>query len=235
VNVLIVYAHPEPKSFTGALHATAIETLTRAGHEIVVSDLYAMAFNPVPGWHDFIDHDRQEYFGYEAEQRKATGGGTFALDIADEMRKVAWCDLMILQFPLWWYGLPAVLKGWIDRVFAAGFAYGGGRWFDQGAFVGKRAMLTLTTGGRESAYGIDGLQGDMDQILFPIHHGILHFTGFEVYDPFVAFGATYAEPESKDSILEEFSDRLRHLDTIPLASPPSLSDYDEEFRRIRIG
>src|SRR5262249_33667917 len=116
--------------------------------------------------------DRQEYFGYAAEQKRATEEGSFAEDLRMEMEKLEACDLLLLVFPLWWYGLPAILKGWVDRVFAAGFAYGGGRWFDQGVFCGKRAMVVTSVGGTEAAYSSDGLQGEIGQILFPIHHGI---------------------------------------------------------------
>jgi NAD(P)H dehydrogenase (quinone) len=231
MTALIVYAHPEPRSFTGALRDAAVRTLGEMGHEVLVSDLYAMRFNPVPGWHDFVDHDRAEFFGYEIEQKRAAEAGSFAPDLRAEMEKLLACDLLLLNFPLWWYGFPAILKGWVDRVFAAGFAYGGGRWFDRGVFRGKQAMLVLTTGGPESAYSPEGLQGDISQILFPIQHGVLHYTGFDVLPPFIAFGASYRSEEGKERLLGDFDDRLRKLETFASTPPPSVSDFDDEFRR----
>lgn len=231
MTVLLVYAHPEPRSFTGSLRDCAVQTLTGMGHEVLVSDLYSMGFNPVPGWHDFVDHDRLEFFGYEIEQKRAAEGGSFAADLQCEMAKLAQCDLLILNFPLWWFGLPAILKGWVDRVFAAGFAYGNGRWYDQGIFRGKRAMLLLTTGGPETAYSESGLQGEIGRILFPIHHGILHYTGFDVLPPFVAFGATYKSHDGKDRVLEECRQHLTSLEQLQAIPPESLGDFDDSFRR----
>lgn len=89
MKVLIVYAHHEPKSFNGALRDTAVAVLTAAGHEVAVSDLHAMNFNPVAGPGDFTgplanpDH------------------GTLAADIVAEQEKLRWADAVILQFPLY--------------------------------------------------------------------------------------------------------------------------------------
>lgn len=81
--------------------------------------------------------------------------GTQSADIAGEQEKLLWADTVIFQFPLWWFSLPAIMKGWIDRVYAYGFAYGVGEhsdthWGDrygEGTFAGKRAMLVVTAGG----------------------------------------------------------------------------------------
>jgi NAD(P)H dehydrogenase (quinone) len=91
--------------------------------------------------------------------------------------------------------MPAILKGWVERVYAYGFAYGVGehsdvRWGDrygEGTLAGKRAMLIVTTGGWESHYAQRGINGPIDDILFPIQHGILHYPGFEVLPPFVLY------------------------------------------------
>lgn len=231
MNVLLVFAHPEPRSFSGALRDAARAVLESEGHTVVESDLYAMDFNPVPGWHDFVDHDRQEYFGYAEQQKRAHAEDSFAPDLRAEMEKLAACDVVLLVFPLWWYGMPAILKGWVDRVFAAGFAYGGGRWFDRGVFCGKRGMVAVTVGGPETAYAPDGLQGDIRQILFPIHRGVLQYTGFSVVEPFVAFGASYANPDERQNILSAFRERMRSLSESPADPAPCLNDFDQNFRR----
>lgn len=211
MKALVVFAHPEPRSFTGAMRDTVVQTLTEEGHEVEISDLYAMNFNPVPGWHDFVDHDRAESFRYEAEQKRAHEAGSFASDLVAEMQKLSNCDALIFVFPLWWYGLPAILKGWVDRVFASGYAYSGGHWYHQGVFRGKRSMLCLTTGGPASSYGSDQLQGPIGSILYPIHHGILQFTGFDVAPPFVAYGSSYATPEAQTVLLDQLKDLIRRL------------------------
>lgn len=229
VNVFIVHAHPEPKSFNGALTDLARRTLQGAGHAVEVSDLYAMKFDPVSDRRNFTTTKDADYFKQQIEEMHATQSGGFASDIAAEMQKLAWCDAMILQFPLWWFSVPAILKGWVDRVFAMGRIYGGGKWYDNGVFAGKRAMLSLTTGGPDSIYAETGLNGNIHEILFPINHGILRFTGFDVLPPFIAWAPVRASDERRREYLEAYRQRLLTLwETEPI-SYPSLDDYDERF------
>ena len=231
MKILIVYAHPEPRSFNGSMLEAAVATLQSAGHDVQVSDLYAMNFNPVPGRHDFLTAQSEDRFSYEEEQSHAHEKGGFASDIRVEQEKLMWADFVLFQFPLWWFSMPAILKGWVDRVFAYGFAYGGGRWYDQGVFAGKRAMLAVTSGGPETAYTLNGLQGDIERILFPIQHGILQFVGFEVLPPFVAYSANYSEVARREAVLEEFKMRLLALESTPSLPPVVVSEYDESLQR----
>ena len=118
---------------------------------------------------------------------------------------------MIWQFPLWWFGLPGILKGWVDRVFAMGRTYGGERFYENGAFKGKRALLSVTTGGPDSAYAKDGWNGDIHAILRPIQRGMLRFTGFDVLAPNLCFGPARATPEQRTQWLKDFEGRLRRI------------------------
>ncbi|WP_210214002.1 MULTISPECIES: NAD(P)H-dependent oxidoreductase [unclassified Mesorhizobium] len=150
-----------------------------AGHEVVVSDLYAMGFNPVSDRRNFTTVRDANYYHQQTEEANAAAHDGFAPDIQAEMDKLFWCDALILQFPLWWFGLPAILKGWVDRVFASGGRiYGGGKWYDRGVFSGKRAMCSVTIGGPPPIYSDRGLNGPIGAILFPINHGMLYFVGF---------------------------------------------------------
>lgn len=230
MNVLIVYAHPEPKSFNGALRDLAVDTLQEQGHEVRVSDLYAMQFNPVSDRRNFTSQQDPDYYKQQLEELYATEVDGFAPDIQAELEKLDWCDVLIFQFPLWWFGLPAILKGWVDRVFAMGRIYGRGKWFDNGVFHGKRAMLSLTTGGAEMMYSETGLDGDINVILFPINHGILRFVGFDVLPPFIAWAPARVGEGQCKAYFEEYKQRLLTLnETTPIAYP-SLADYDENFQ-----
>jgi NAD(P)H dehydrogenase (quinone) len=230
VRVFIVHAHHEPKSFNGAMTAQAVAALTAAGHEVKVSDLYAMGFDPVSDRRNFTTVGDPDYLKQQAEEAHATIHGGFAPDIAAEMDKVFWCDVLILQFPLWWFGLPAILKGWVDRVFAAGGKiYGGGKWYDRGVFAGKRAMLAVTIGGPRTMYQVDGLNGALEAVLFPINHGMLAFTGFGVIEPFAVYAPARMIEADRAASLAAYGERVLSLDRAPLIAYPSLDDYDAAY------
>ena len=110
MRVFIVHAHPEPRSFNGAMTRTAMDALQADGHEVEVSDLYAMQFNPVSDRRNFLQHKDPHIFKQQQEEIHAAERHGFAAEIAVEMDKLRWCDLLILQFPLWWFGLPGILK-----------------------------------------------------------------------------------------------------------------------------
>jgi putative NADPH-quinone reductase len=149
--------------------------------------IFRRCFDPVSSRKNFTTVKDPSYFKQQVEEMYATEVNGFAEDIESEIRKLESCDLMIWQFPLWWFGLPAALKGWVDRVFALGRTYGGGRYYETGIFRGKRALLSLTTGGQEDAYRKGGLNGDIAGILRPIHRGILQFVGFDVLAPQIVY------------------------------------------------
>lgn len=144
VKVFIVGAHPEPQSFNTALRDLSVRVLRRQGHEVEVSDLYAMSFNPVASADDFADRSNPDYLVYALEQRHGYDTGTLAPDILGEIEKLLWCDLLILNFPIFWFSVPAILKGWIDRVLISGLTYGGKRFYDRGGLAGRKAMVTVT-------------------------------------------------------------------------------------------
>ena len=230
MNVFIVHAHAEPQSFNGAMTAVADETLRGLGHTVQVSDLYAMRFDPVSDRRNFTTVKDAAYFKQQIEEQHATAVGGFSADVEAEMKKLEWCDAVIFQFPLWWFGLPAILKGWVDRVFAMGRVYGGGKWYDDGAFKGKRAMCSLTTGGLAPMYSEHGLNGDLNQILFPINHGMFRFVGFDVLPPFVVWGPVRMTPEQRAADLQRYRERLGQLFTMEPIAYPSLRDFDETMQ-----
>lgn len=104
---------------------TAVRVLEAQGHEVAVSDLYAMSFNAVASAEDFAQRADPDYLVYALEQRQNHQSGTIAPDIAAEIEKVVACDLLILNFPIFWFSTPAILKGWIDRVLVSGQFYSG--------------------------------------------------------------------------------------------------------------
>jgi NAD(P)H dehydrogenase (quinone) len=226
VQTLIVYAHAEHHSFNAAMKNLAVATLEEQGHSVAVSDLYGMKFKAVADGEDFLERRDKSYLKRQMEELAAMELGTLAHDIVIEQQKLKEAELVIFQFPLWWFGLPAILKGWVDRVMTMGFAYGAGKRYDQGGLKGRRAMLALTTGGPEASYSERGISGAMEQILFPIQHGILYFCGLQPLPPFVVYGPAHMGAEQRQAALESYRQHLLALDTLePLGFRP-VADYD---------
>ncbi len=218
VKVLIVFAHPEPKSFNGALFQRAIDTLQKLGHDVQCTDLYAMKFDPVSDRRNFTSMKDPNYFKQQIEEMYATEVEGFVPELEIELQKLEWCDLMIWQFPLWWFSVPAVLKGWVDRVFTMGRVYGGGYIYETGRFQGKKAMLSLTLGGTKEHYLKDGFNGDIQAILRPIQRGIFQFTGFDVLAPHIVYAPVQQTDEVRQEILDNFSRRLQAIENeLPIA------------------
>ena len=230
MRVFIVHAHPEPQSFNGAMTREATHALRAAGHDVAISDLYAMGFNPVSDRRNFVTMHDSAYYRQQSEETYAAAHDGFAPDIQAQMDRLFWCDVLVLQFPLWWFGLPAILKGWIDRVFASGGrTYGGGKWYDRGVFLGKRAMCSVTIGGEAPIYSEGGLNGPISSLLFPINHGMLYFTGFTVIEPFLVHAPVRINDDERAAYLALYRERVRGLASAPTISYPKLADYDARF------
>ena len=208
VNVLIIYAHPEPTSFAGAMKNVAVSALTAAGHRVEVSDLYAEGFNPVAGRHDFKNAADPVRFHYQSEQLNASRTNGFAADLVREQDRLMRADLLVFIFPLWWGGVPAIVKGWFDRVCAYGVAYADGRRYERGYFVGRRALLALTTGGTIRRFSADGSYGEMRHVLHSIQRCMLEYLGLETLEPFVAYAAPRVDPTVRTEYLRDFEARL---------------------------
>ncbi len=221
MKILIVYAHPEPKSLTASLRDVAVAALEREGHEVEVSDLYAAGWKSEVDRADFPDFAAEDRLQVADASHAAFAAGTLTRDVKAEQDKLLWADALILQFPLWWYTMPAILKGWVDRVYAYGFAYGVGehsdrRWgerFGEGTMAGKRAMLIVTAGGWEPHYGPRGINGPIDDLLFPIQHGILFYPGYAVLPPFVAYRVDRLDGSGFAALADGLRGRMRTLFT----------------------
>jgi NAD(P)H dehydrogenase (quinone) len=204
MNVLMIYAHPAPHSLNSALRDYAVLHLQDAGHAVTVSDLYAMQWQP----------------SLQAGEVAEVAGN----EVLAEQEKLLWADVVIFQFPLWWFSMPAIMKGWVERVYTYGFGYGVGehserRWGDrygEGTLAGKRAMLMVTAGGWEPHYSPRGVNGAIDELLFPIHHGILYYPGMQVLPPFLVYRADRMNEERFAEVRARLGQRL---DTLATAAP----------------
>jgi NAD(P)H dehydrogenase (quinone) len=108
MRALIVFCHPHAASFNAAVRDVVVERLRRAGAEYRICDLYARGFQPV-----LTGLEWQSYLDCPANQTSVDQ------DVAD----LRWCNALIFVYPTWWYGLPAMLKGWLDRVMLPDVAF----------------------------------------------------------------------------------------------------------------
>lgn len=225
MNILIVHAHPEPRSFTSALKDQAAATLTRLGHVVTVTDLHQQDFDPIPRKSDFTVLADPSHFRYNTEQAAAMARGVptnrfagFTPLLGAELGKLDRADLVILTAPVWWYALPAVAKGWVDKVLAQGFAYDHHHTFDKGLLAGKRILLAVTTGGPEQAY-VPGGYGTFEANFFPLHHGTFWYCGMTVLEPFCAWGAGWIDEAGRAAHTEAWGRRLETLDHSTVVYP----------------
>ncbi|WP_232631296.1 NAD(P)H-dependent oxidoreductase [Methylobacterium sp. Leaf118] len=223
MKILVVSAHPDPASLTNALRDGAVAQLRADGHAVRVTDLYAIGWKSEVDRRDFPALPESARLRVPAASGEAFVTGSLTQDFRAAQKDLLWADALILAFPLWWFSMPAILKGWIDRVYAFGFAYGVGehsetRWGDrygEGTLAGKRAMLIVTAGGWPSHYGPRGINGPIDDLLFPIHHGVLFYPGYDVLPPFVLYRADRTDAATFDATAIALKGRMQTLFETP--------------------
>jgi NAD(P)H dehydrogenase (quinone) len=220
MNVLIVHAHPSPTSFNAALRDAMVEEAVRRGHAVEVSDLYAENFGAAGGPADFQSLQAPGNFHYQSEQRAAALGGTFSAEVAREQERLVNADFLIMQFPLWWGGPPAILKGWIDRVCAYGVTYADGTRFDDGLFKGRRSLISVTTGGTPRRFSDQGEYGPIEQVLWPTQHLFLEYLGYDLAPPHVSYAVARGDDASRQAMVDALRTRVREMLAPPIVAAP---------------
>ena len=234
MNVLIVLAHPEQQSFNGHLARLARDTFSERGHAVQLSDLYTSEFDPSESPKHFSVRRNPNCFDAQAEQRFSWESESSPADVKREVERIFWADLVVFQFPLWWFGLPAILKGWMDRVFVYGGLYTSSRRHDRGPCSGKRALMCVTTGSSEAACAYNGYEGDTFLLLWPSLFS-LRYVGFTVLRPFflhgVRGGLKGRDAEAQNVRLlkreQEYKKYLLNIDDVPTVPFNSDDDWDE--------
>lgn len=229
-RVLIVHAHPEPRSFTAALCHTAADTLRQGGDAVVISDLYADGFDPVVRADQFPRRQDPSYLTVALEQRHAAETGTLPDDVQRDLDRVVWADLLVLTFPLFWFSVPAILKGWIDRVLISGRCYGGRRFYDRGGLKGRTAAVGLTLGGRAHMFGPGSVHGPLEDMLRPLLQGTLGYVGLRVLPPFAAYHVPYVDDAARRAMLEDWRAWLGRLDSLEPLPMPTLDAFDDTMQ-----
>ena len=201
----IVFAHPNLQSYNGQLRNKAIQTLQANGWSVSISDLFQMKFKAAADDEDFTELMNADFFDLQTEQQAAIKNNTFTEDIKREQLLLSEADLIILQFPLWWYCMPALLKGYIDRVFSMGWAYGGAQ-----ALAGKKVLVCMTTGAPEFAW-TEEKRGTIKDIFKHLFVGTFGLCGLHTLEPFIVYGAKRHTEEEKNKMLEDYSKHILHV------------------------
>jgi NAD(P)H dehydrogenase (quinone) len=209
MHVLLIYAHPEPNSFTVALLGRAKEVLEADGHSFEVSDLYAEKFDPVVDRHDFTSVANSNYFSIQNEQAFAEEHRAYSEDIRREQQRASRADLFIFLFPLWWGGPPAIIKGWFDRVMSYGFGYVDGARYDRGLFRGRSAMICVPTGGTSNRFSEGSTYGSIGKVLWSLRHCAINYLGLTLLDDFIAYATPRVDETQRRIYLDNWADHLR--------------------------
>jgi len=185
---LIIYAHPNNGSLNHCLLQTVVGSLRTQHHEIVIRDLYQLNFNPI----------------LSLEDMKGQRMGTVADDVKQEQDYILWAEHITFIYPIWWTGMPAIMKGFIDRVFSYGFAYRYDQGIQKGLLTEKQTTIINTHGKSHEEYGAIG----MDKALsLTSDKGIYSYCGLEINRHFFFDQADRANAEH----IEEWTNQIKNL------------------------
>jgi putative NADPH-quinone reductase len=195
VNAYVVYCHPDPESFTAALRDRAVGALEAAGHEVRTSDLYADAFDPALSQDEWLDHlapqhHRPELTGY--------------------WDNLQWCDALVLVYPTWWSGQPAMLTGWLDRVLVRGVAWElpEGATRVTGRLTNISRLVAITSHGSSKFLNlVEGATGRrvIGRAVRVLCHRFARTTWLALYD------IDRSSPADREGFLDRVEHRMRHL------------------------
>ncbi|MGX2996154.1 NAD(P)H oxidoreductase [Streptomyces sp. JNUCC 64] len=195
-RTLLVAAHPRPDSLTGRTAVHLRDHFTARGGTVDLLDLYAEDFDPrltpadEPDWED---RDKR-----------------YSDEVHAHMDRIAAADDVVVVFPVWWFSVPAVLKGWIDRVWNYGFAYGRGT----PRLSGKRMVWLGLAGASRERYRTTGLDEAMD---FQLRLGVSEFCGITdarvslLHDTELSGVPAPRRPERIRALLDEAREAVAHL------------------------
>ncbi|MBZ4194991.1 MAG: NAD(P)H-dependent oxidoreductase [Candidatus Contendobacter sp.] len=184
MNILIVYAHPNLRSFNQAILQTLDTALRERGHLTQTHDLYRMRFRAV------LDNDdlNRNWRGEPTE------------DIRREQEAVLWAQGLAFIYPVWWFGPPAILKGWVDRVFTRKFAFEFGPEGMKGLLTHERALILNTLGGEEATYQ---QQNWHPLLVRPMSEGVLSPCGVRQVIHRIFYEVTSVSPAERRAMLDE--------------------------------
>lgn len=191
-KTLIVMAHPNPDSFNQAIKEHLVAELEAQNHQVRVRDLYALGFDPVLSLEELQRYDSQE--------------GEVPADVQVEQDEILWADNLVFIYPTWWWSMPAVMKGYFDRVFLPGFAFSADEQGIKGLLTGKKAWIVQTTGSDQAYIEENGLDR---MVKTPMEIGLFNFCGIELVDHRLLAAVPFVTDEERKVMLEGLKEAVR--------------------------
>jgi NAD(P)H dehydrogenase (quinone) len=189
MNFLLLLAHPSEKSFCYDIIRNFEKQLPASGQHFKIRDLYKMDFDPVLRPADLA----------------SLKAGKIPPAIADEQEHLRWADVLVFIYPIWWTGMPAILKGYVDKVFSSGFAYSYNNNSPVGLLTEKKALIINTQGYTREHYDSIGMT---DALRKTTDEGIFDFCGIEVIDHMFFGDVPNMPEETRGAYLHEISEVL---------------------------
>lgn len=170
MKVLLLLTHPTPTAFNQRMAQVGVEALTAMGHQVTLGDLYAEGFDPVTASAEAVARERERLAAHE---------------------------LLLCQFPIWWFRPPAMLLGWLEQVLPCDPLY-----------AGRKVLFSATAGGSPSTYKASGVSQEPGELFAPLL-GALGQAGYEALPSYVAWGMLKAGPVEQQERFEGLRDHLR--------------------------
>jgi len=190
MKALVLFGHPNPQSFNGAILGVVKDELQKLGAEVKAKDLYQMRFNPL----------------LTVEDLKGLHSGSTPEDIKKEQVDVAWADVIIMISPVWWYSITSMLRGYIDRVFSHGFAYRYTATGVDGLLKGKKGILVTTSGANKKT---DQQYHMTDKIRSIFIDGFFSFCGITDADYINLYDVVGVSDPERKKMLEDLGGFIR--------------------------
>lgn len=184
MNTLIILVHPCEDSFNHAICNKVEKYLLHKNYEVKIRDLYKLKFNPI------LTEDNHTSF-YQTKLPK---------EIQLEQNEISWAKNLIFIFPSWWCGMPAMMKGYFDRVFTNGFAFRFEKSQVDGLLKGKKAVIFQTTSQTEEFMKPNQLVSSMETAM---DVGIFDYCGIDVITHKFFFSVPHIDKESREKMLKE--------------------------------
>lgn len=199
-KALIVFSQPRETSFTHSLVDRIARKLEQKDYEVTIRDLYKMNFNPILDGPDMIHIENGKFVRDHAD---------FPEDVKVEQQLMLDSDLLIYVFPIWWNGMPAMMKGYVDRVFQHGFAYSFENDEPKKRFAGKKALFFSPTGQPQNE---DGSDTEIDRAVKEVtSKWMFSSNGVEVIDHVFYGKVPYLSREELELYLQDAEKRIEKL------------------------